>query len=278
MRMRITMFKILAIGDCHACPETGELERFEWLGHHITERKPDIVVVMGDFVSLNSLSAWDSDKRRKMENRRYREDVAVGNEALDTLLKSLQTEQAIAKQQKKKAYRPKMFFLEGNHEERLERYVDYNPVLEGSIDILQDLKLEERGFSIIRYGEYLSANGTYFTHIPFAGNGKPYHSTATTSSLGKRILQSFSSNVVYGHTHRLEVQQVTRRGLPSIAAYNVGCYTADKQEDYAANMVDDSWKGVVHFAIKDTGEMESVECITKSKLKSDYEEFINDQS
>ena len=267
------MFNILAIGDCHACPETREMERFEWLGHHIVATKPDIVVVMGDFISLNSLSAWDSDKRRKMEHRRYLRDIDVGNAALDIMLRALTEEQALARHNKKKIYNPNLFFLEGNHEERAERYLDYNPVLEGTIDVLADLKLEERGFTVVRYGEYLNANDTLFTHIPFAGNGKPFHSSASTTSLGKRILQGFNNNIVYGHTHKLEVQQVARRNMPPITAINVGCYTAEQQEEYAENMVDDSWKGVVHLSIKETGEIDNLTCITKKKLKANYEEF-----
>lgn len=257
---------ILVLGDAHASPETGELERFAYLGDYISDCRPDALVVIGDFISLDSLSAWDADKRRKMENRRYSNDIAAGNRALTSLLKPYHESRALAKRNKRRMWDMRLIFCEGNHEERLERYVDMNPVIEGHVNVLSDLRLAERGFEVVRYGQYIELGDVLFTHIPFSGNGKPYSSSATTTSLGKRILQTTNKSVVYGHTHKLEVATVTRRNADMLYAINVGCYTADTPEPYAANLVDDSWRGVVHLELNTAGQLSRMAFVNKEEI------------
>lgn len=255
--------EILVLGDAHASPETGELERFERLGEYIAHTRPDVLVVIGDFISLDSLSAWDSDKRRKMENRRYTHDIAVGNHALDLMLNPYHEARAEARRNKKRMWDMELVFCEGNHEERLERYVDLNPVIEGHVNVIYDLHLEDRGFNVVRYGKYIEIDDLMFTHIPFSGNGKPFSSTALAASMAKRILQTTNMSIVYGHTHKLEVATLNRRQSDMLYAINVGCFTADVPEPYAVNNVDDSWRGVVHLTTNQEGKLTNMQFVTK---------------
>ena len=262
LKRRINL-DILVLGDAHASPETGELERFERLGDYIADTRPDALVIIGDFISLDSLSAWDSDKRRKMENRRYAHDITVGNHALDVLLAPYHRAREEARRNRKRMWEMELIFCEGNHEERLERYIDLNPVIEDHVNVIHDLHLEDRGFNVIRYGQYVEIGEILFTHIPFAGNGKPFSSTALTTSMAKRVLQTMNKSVVYGHTHKLEVATLTRRNSEMLYAINVGCYTADMPEPYAVNSVDESWRGVVHLVTNQDGKLTSMQFITK---------------
>ena len=43
--------KELAIGDTHDAPDINK-DRFRWIGKHIRKIKPDIVVQIGDFITL----------------------------------------------------------------------------------------------------------------------------------------------------------------------------------------------------------------------------------
>lgn len=257
---------ILVLGDAHASPETGELERFEKLGEYIADTRPDALVIIGDFISLDSLSAWDADKRRKMENRRYIHDINVGNMALDMLLTPYHEARAEAKRNRKRMWEMELVFCEGNHEERLERYIDLNPVIEDHVNVISDLKLEERGFNVVRYGQYVEIDDLMFTHVPFAGNGKPFSSSALTTSMAKRILQTTNMSVVYGHTHKLEVATITRRQSEMLYAINVGCFTAGVPEPYAINNVDDSWRGVVHLTTSEQGKLTNMQFVTKEVI------------
>ena len=49
--------------------------------------KPDKTILLGDFMDVSSLSAWDYDKKRPMEGRRYRREIDTANKELDFLQK-----------------------------------------------------------------------------------------------------------------------------------------------------------------------------------------------
>src|SRR6185369_14876113 len=49
--------KILAVGDCHAGPETPCKERFTWMGRLAADLGVDYVVQIGDFATLDSLNS-----------------------------------------------------------------------------------------------------------------------------------------------------------------------------------------------------------------------------
>ena len=59
----------LVIPDAHVEPDQ-DLIRFSKLGNFITEHRPDNIVFLGDFVSLDSLSAWDLGKSGQKEETR----------------------------------------------------------------------------------------------------------------------------------------------------------------------------------------------------------------
>src|ERR1017187_4025055 len=71
----------LVVPDAHVKPGE-DLTRFSKLGNLITDKKPDHIVLMGDFVTLESLSAWDLGKAGKMEGKRYSEDCKAGIQAI----------------------------------------------------------------------------------------------------------------------------------------------------------------------------------------------------
>ena len=52
---------ILEVPDQHAHPDHNN-DRADWLGKFILDRKPDIVVNMGDTFDLPSLSSFDRGK------------------------------------------------------------------------------------------------------------------------------------------------------------------------------------------------------------------------
>lgn len=264
------MRKVLVIGDAHASPETGEMDRFISAGKFILEEKPTDIVIIGDFISLDSLSFWDRDKRLKMEGRRFSTDIEYGNIGLNSLFNSIALENAKRKANHKRLYVPLIHYLEGNHEERLRRYIAYESILEGSLSVEAELRLFERGIQWCPYGEYASINNVLFTHIPFSHNGRPYASSGMQSSLAKKILMTTNKSVVYGHTHKLEIAHSTRREGSQIHAINVGCFTADVPEPYAENSVDDSWRGLVVLHIEEDGAISKIKTVSKKEIINEY--------
>lgn len=234
------MTKILCIGDGHDEPWQKK-DRWLWLGKFLVDKRPDIVVNIGDFITLDSLSAWDTDKRRKMEMRRYDKEIQSGKEALAALWQPAIEYNKYAKRRKKKAYIPTYIHLEGNHEERAERYLDYNPHLEGKIDVYRDLELETYSAKWIKYRNYWVHNGIMFSHIPFQRNGRPL----TGQDLCRKALTLTNYSIIFGHSHRFGVDNVHRFGAKHLQqALNIGCYF-EHQPDYVEGSPTDYWRGVV---------------------------------
>ena len=61
----------------------------EWCGAYIVDRKPDVVVHLGDHFDGPSLSSYDAGKK-VFEGRRYLADVEASNEAFDILCRPLE--------------------------------------------------------------------------------------------------------------------------------------------------------------------------------------------
>ena len=57
----------------------------EHAGKYIAEKKPDIIVHLGDHWDMPSLSSYDKG-RKSFEGRRYTDDIQSGNDAMDILV------------------------------------------------------------------------------------------------------------------------------------------------------------------------------------------------
>lgn len=109
------MKTVLVIPDAHVTPNTN-LRRFTWLANLIEDRRPDLIVQLGDFATMESLSHWDQNKRLLIEGRRIKEDLGSARQAwneVETKLFSIQRQQ---RKSKTKLYQPELLWFEGNHE------------------------------------------------------------------------------------------------------------------------------------------------------------------
>jgi predicted phosphodiesterase len=222
--------KTLVVGDVHVSPGQS-LRRAVWLGQHIRATKPNRVVFIGDFLSFDSLSAWDRDKRKAMEGRRYAKDVAAGREFLGTM-----------HDQVPDAYcSVEWVYVEGNHENRLHRYMDHDPTFDGAFNYLEDM--EFRWDRVIPYKESYVHRGVHFTHVPIMENGNP----VTGKYVTNRALEVYGAPVVFGHTHKFNVSAVHRKGMAHLhMAVNVGCYF-EHIDEYAKGSQTSYWRGLVEL-------------------------------
>jgi predicted phosphodiesterase len=195
----------LLISDAHVEPEQ-DLTRFEKCAKLIVDRKPDRIIQLGDFVSLSSISGWDMSKKLMMEGRRYQEDVKAGREAANLLFSEIDKLQARQRFHKQKLYSPEIDWLEGNHEDRLDRYLEQHPELEGAFNLGDDLGLTERKIIPFKYRDRIVRNGINYMHAPLAGNNQPLSGL----HIPHKALQRFNGHVVMGHYHRSEVANIKR--------------------------------------------------------------------
>lgn len=244
--------KILVMGDAHVT--NGQtLRRFKWANNYIRATNPDAVVIIGDFLTLNSLSAWDRDKRKLMENRRFFKEIDAGNEALD-LLGINGTDGPTEK-----------IFIEGNHEDRFRRYIDYHPEFDYSdFTINSLLDVAGRGFKWIPYREYWSTSGVYFTHIPF---GKMREITG--KDICSKAEAVTTNTVVFGHTHELHTSCVHKFGQKHLQQIlNVGCFF-EQEEEYVAGKMTNYWKGLVELDVYSYGRFD-IKTISMGHLRRNY--------
>ena len=170
----------------------------------IKDIKPDEIILLGDFADIASLSAWDYDKKRPMEGRRYKREMATLNKELDFLQK----------------HTKKITYLEGNHEFRIERYLDKNPEMEGLIELPEQLNLKARNINFIEMNKLYSIGKCNFTHGMYTNK---YHAT--------KHLQALGCSIVYGHGHRAQSDMMCMKMQDPIMAYGLGCLCG-KQPDY----------------------------------------------
>ena len=173
----------------------------------IKDMRPDEIILLGDFTDISSLSAWDYDKKRKMEGRRLNNEMRCANRELDFLQK----------------YSDKVTYIEGNHEDRITRYLDKNPEMEGLIEIQGRLKLKERGIKWIKLNDLYKVGDMYFTHGMF-----------TNLHNAKKHLQTLGCNVCYGHQHSTQTSMQNMAMQKPFMAYALGTL-GDKKPDYLKN-------------------------------------------
>lgn len=248
--------KLLVVGDAHV-KDGQDHSRFSLLSKLIWDTRPDVLLIMGDFVTLECLSAWDKDKRKVMEGKRYQREIEAGNEALD-LIDSY-------KRRKRKGWGMQKVFIMGNHEDRLRRYLEYDPTFAGYVDISKDLRLPQRGYTVIPYGEYHYANGIGFTHIPFTKVG-PISGVDITR---KATMVNVESHV-FGHTHEFCVGNKHVVGMAHLQqVLNCGCFF-EEHEDYVRNKVTNYWKGVMLLHSYKEGRFD-VETFALGRLRRMYD-------
>ena len=111
--------------------------------------KPHGTIIGGDFLNLDHAGRFSKNKPRLREGRRLRHDYAFGNEILDVVDKFTQQ---------------KKVFLMGNHEARLEDWLDEHPQVEGLVEVKQGLRLVERGYEVIPENKTYKVGKANFTH------------------------------------------------------------------------------------------------------------------
>ena len=96
------------------------------IGNYLVAKQPDVVVQIGDFADMPSLSSYDIGKK-SFEGRRYKDDVFAAQEAMDALLAPIVAYNKRAERNKSKQYLPRMVLTLGSHEQRILRAANDGP-------------------------------------------------------------------------------------------------------------------------------------------------------
>jgi hypothetical protein len=221
------MTRHLVIPDTQVGPDTPQ-EHFDWIGRAILEYRPDTIIHLGDHWDMGSLSSYAG--RPELENRRYQADVESGNEAMQRLLTPLRA------YNKRKRYRPRKVFLFGNHEDRVDRAINENPIWERAIGY-QDLNLE--GWETFPFKQPVEIDGILYCHYFYSVNsGRAYG--GTTHNKLKNIGLSFTMGHQQGLDYAMRQLPNGRRQYGLVAGT---CYLHD--EDYRGPQANGEWRGII---------------------------------
>jgi len=221
----------LVVPDAHVSPGQN-FRRFEKAGRLIAERRPDRIVLMGDWTNMDSLSNWDLTKSGLMEGRRYVEDMTAAKEALGLLLNPMK---------EIRGYNPQVVYIIGNHELRGERYLETRPELKEHINLIKDLGLKEFGITdIVPYRENIEIEGTLFTHAPQNAANQP----VTGKYAIHRAAEQTAKSVVFAHTHRKEGVNYYRHGGDTIIQVNTFGAFFEHTDAYAYGGLNAYWRGL----------------------------------
>ena len=210
------IYRVIILPDLH-CPfqDTKTLSAVE---KFMADYYWDEYVNLGDLMDFDQLSSFNKEKLRKLEARRILKDYEIANEILDR-------HQNIIRKNNKKA---KFTLLEGNHEERMERFLDKVPQFEGILEIEIGLKLKERGFKWVKSWterELHKIGKLHFSHGDYISK---YHAS--------KMVDSYGVNMVYGHTHDVQNYTKTIMGKDKhIMAQSMGHLANENKLDYIKN-------------------------------------------
>lgn len=217
------------------------------IGEYIVDKQPDVIVCLGDFADMSSLSSYDYGKK-SFEGRRYKDDIASAQEAMNTLMKPLYDYNYRRLVNKKKPYMPLKIMTLGNHENRINRAVNDDAKLEGVLSV-DDLGYETFGWEVHNFLVPVIIDGVAYSHYFVTGvAGRPASSAA--AQIRKTNMSSIS-----GHQQGLQIATAHRADGARLTSIIAGsCYKHD--EDYMGPQGNKHWRGCLMLHEVNNGQFD----------------------
>ena len=227
--------KHLIIPDTQVKPGV-DLSYLEWIGQYIVEKQPDVLIQIGDFADMPSLSSYDVGKK-SFEGRRYKDDIKAAVKGMNILLAPLRDYNEKCRKDKKKQYRPRMVLTLGNHENRIDRATEGDPKLYGTLSI-DDLRYAEAGWEVFDFLDPVIIDGVVYSHYLVSGvMGRPIGSASA-------MISKTHQSCVVGHQQGRQVAYGRRADGSAITCIIAGsCYLHN--EEYMGNQGNNHWRGLV---------------------------------
>lgn len=182
----------MVIPDVQAKPGVKD-DHLTWAGNYAVDKQSDVIIAIGDWFDLPSLSHYDKGKI-EFEGRRYVNDVKAGQASMDKFMKPIDDYNRTAKVK----YKPRLVFCLGNHEIRIVRLANDNPQFEGKFDI-RDLGIAERGWEMHDFLKVVTIDGIEYSHYFTSGvMGRPVSSAAA-------LLRERQRSATMGHVQHTDM-------------------------------------------------------------------------
>lgn len=246
--------------DCQIRPGDN-LDFLKAIGNYVVEKRPDVLINIGDFADMPSLSSYDVGKK-SFEGRRYKADIEAAHQGMETLMGPLKRFNEKQRRTKHVQYVPRLVCTLGNHENRINRAVNDDPKLEGVLSV-NDLKYKSFGWEVYPFLDVVVLNGVAYSHYFVTGvAGRPASSAAAQ-------LRRTNMSSVAGHQQGLQIATGSRADGARLTSIIAGsCYQHD--EDYLGPQGNKHWRGILVLHDVHDGEFDlmpvSLDYLTRKYL------------
>jgi hypothetical protein len=247
------VIRVLALGDIHKKPGRTD-EPVILAARHAAATRPDRIVSIGDWLSLDSCSFHSAKgSAGDMARPTFAADLEAGEESLwafDRYAPDV----------------PRDITL-GNHCHRAWRVAEMDPKMMGDAPLRVQQLFARYRFKTHDFGKFLNIGGVLFTHVPLNNMGRPYGGKHSENTLAADSARS----LVWGHDHRFRFKSFYRIGdaPDKIQLCNLGtCMPFGVVEDY--NVGTTGWTyGAVDLSIQ-AGQIISARFHDLRELKDRY--------
>lgn len=196
----------LLFGDVHIEQDV-ELDPSYLLFKKVAQKlRPNKIICGGDLADFSYISRWTEGMPGMLEGKRLKTDFDAIREEIKFFKKCTK----------------EFIYLEGNHEERIKKFLDKTPVLKGVLSL--EALCEEEGVPYIEtgYQPYKILDDLYVTHgISF----NKYFASWT--------VEKMNENIVAFHTHRTQTYTTSFPTGKIVTGYGIGCLS-DVNPPYVA--------------------------------------------
>jgi predicted phosphodiesterase len=197
--------KWIVIPDLHVpFTDTKSLAAVEKL---MTDYQFDGYLQLGDLMDFNCISPHNINNLRAVEGQRILSDYKVAGQLLDRHQRMIGKNNPQAK----------FIILEGSHDERIQRYINANPAVEGLLEVPTALGLDRRGIEWVPYwstGKIYKIGKAIFIHGRYCND---HHA--------KKHVMRYGCDVFYGHVHDIQAYSLEQYGS-TLIGQSLGCLCA----------------------------------------------------
>jgi hypothetical protein len=250
----------LVIPDCQIKPGV-PLEHLDWIAQYVVDKKPDVLVIIGDWADMPSLSSYDVGTK-SFEGRTYRGDILAANDALQRFMAPIEAEIARLKRRHMTQWNPRKIVTLGNHEHRINVAVEKDRKLEGIVST-DDIFFKQFGFEVYPFLQPVEVDGVVYCHYFCSGvMGRPI----TTA---KSLLNKMHQSCFAGHQQERDIAYGKRANGSRITGIIAGCcYQHD--ESYLNPQTNNVWRGVYRLNEVNNGTFDELP-ISLTYLKGYHE-------
>ena len=251
--------KILVIPDTQIKPGA-PTDHLDWIAKYAIEKRPDVIVIMGDWADMASLSSYDVGTK-SFEGRTYRDDILAANDGLQRLMAPIKAEIDRRVNKHRVRWTPRLITVLGNHEHRIPLVVEKDRKLEGMVST-DDIFFKQWGFEVYPFLEPVVVDGVAFCHYFVSGiMGRP----VTTA---RALLQKKYMSCVAGHQQGFDVATAYKGDGTRITGIIAGsCYLHD--EGYLNPQTNRHFRGLLMLHEVNNGEFDHM-AVSLNFLREKY--------